>query len=130
MKAIDNDEDLLNMALELMELSTKAEHPFVKKLLENFSRGLNELEEDFEREPFLTPLPMDKPEFTFKGSGDVKDLHCRVIQNTFISVWHCPNFWYRWQFLINGTIALQLWNTPPPIGLRLDTEALGFKVEA
>lgn len=52
MKAVDNDEELLDMALELMALSEKAEHPFVKKLLHNFAVGLNEMEEDCEQRPF------------------------------------------------------------------------------
>lgn len=51
------------------------------------------------------------------------------MNDCYTTVWRCNNFYYRWQFLIHGMIVMELYNTPPPIGLRLDTEALGFQLE-
>lgn len=130
MKAIDTDSELLDMTLELMALTQKTDNPYVKKLLGNFSTGLSGMEAEDTSHPFLEPVPLQQPDFSFLGNGkEVGDLHCKIIDNTYVSVWRCNNFWFRWRFLIDGMIALELWNTPPPIGLRLDVAELGFKEE-
>lgn len=128
-KIIDQNEEMLNMALELMALSTKTDNPYVQKLLENFSVGIKEMESDCFQYPFLEPVPIDNADFTYKGNGDdVIDLHCKTVNGAQVSVWRCNNFWFRWRFLTDGMIALSLYGTPPPLILRMDPHEMGFNI--
>lgn len=131
MKYLDIDPETREMHDELVRLSQMTDSAMTKQLLSNFAKGLATAEYDWYEGPFLVPIAIEEPDITFvgpKGSG-IGDLPCKKIDDAPTSLWQTDNFMYRWNFMVHGLLAVRFWGTPPPIELRLDTQALGFVVE-
>lgn len=124
MKYIEVDQEMADMVIELMSIVDKAEHPFVKKLLTNMIKGIQDEEVNWEENPFLVPLAVENPSVVYRGPEGVGDLHCVQIDGSSVSIWYMKSFFQRWMFLVEGTMALQLYGTPPPLSIRLDVENL------
>lgn len=135
MKYLDIDPETKHMHDELLRLSEQTDSAMTAQLLKNIAKGLDTVQDNWHEEPFLAPVPIDDPDpstlIRFVGPPDsgIGDLVCKKIDGVPTSVWRTDNFMFRWNFFVHGLLAVQIWGTPPPIGLRLDTQALGFVVE-
>lgn len=131
MKYIDIDPETRHMRNELLRLSEETDSSMASQILRNFAKGLETVEDNWHLEPFLAPEPIEGADVVFVGPPDseVGDLHCKKIDGANTSIWRTDNFFYRWSFFVHGLLAVRFWGTPPPIELRLDTQAMGFQIE-
>jgi len=81
-------------------------------LLQHISRDCNLTE------PTMFPVRKDTTQDTYKGSGDVADLPCAIIDGVTYSIWKESSIQKRIDFLLNGEITLVIYCKPiPPVSI-------------
>lgn len=114
---------------ELIRLRDMSQHAGATNVLNTFITGF--LDGSKTDAPFLAPVVIENADGVFRGSQGVGDLpFIRAADNQFLTVWHTPDFWARYEFFRTGTLALVHFSQrPTPVALRLDCESMGIKLQ-